>query len=77
MTKELLGKIKEMEEKLGPGWVKELEGIKTIEELKMKATELKISLTDEMAAQALALLNDEAEELSEEELSIVAGGAKN
>ena len=77
MTKELLGKIKEMEEKMGPEWVKELEGIKTTEALKMKATELKISLTDEMATQALALLNDEAEELSEEELAIVAGGAKN
>ena len=77
MTKELLGKIKEMEEKLGPEWVKELEGLKTTEALKMKATELKISLTDEMATQALALLNDEAEELSEEELAIVAGGAKN
>ena len=77
MTKELLGKIKEMEEKLGPEWLKELEGLKTTEALKMKATELKISLTDEMATQALALLNDEAEELSEEELAIVAGGAKN
>jgi len=77
MTKELLGKIKEMEEKLGPEWIKELEGLKTTEALKMKATELKISLTDEMATQALALLKDEADELSEEELTIVAGGAKN
>lgn len=77
MTKELLGKIKEMEEKLGPGWMKELEGLKTTEELKKKANEFNISITDEMATQALALLNDETEELSEDELSIVAGGLKN
>ena len=77
MTKELLGKMKEMEERLGPGWMKELEGLKTTDELKKKAVELNINITDEMAAKTLALLNDETEELSEEELSIVAGGAKN
>ena len=74
MTKALLEKIKEMEERVGQGWMKELEGLKTVEELKKKATELEIELTEEQATEALKLLNDEAEELSEEELSVVAGG---
>ena len=77
MTKELLGKMKEMEEMVGPGWVAELEGLKTTDEIKKKAAELNINITDEMAAETLALLNDDAVELSEEELAIFAGGAKN
>jgi bacteriocin-like protein len=74
MTKELLTKIKEMEEKLGQGWMKELESVKTEEELKRKAAEFKIDITDEVAAEALRFLNDETEELSEEELAVVSGG---
>ncbi|HOO34258.1 MAG TPA: hypothetical protein PK466_13800 [Thermotogota bacterium] len=75
MTKDLLTKIKEMEEKLGQGWIKELEGISTPEALKAKAETLGISLTDAVTTEAIQMLNgDEAEELSEEELSTVAGG---
>jgi len=73
MTKELLAKIKEIEEKLGTGWMKELEGLKTVEELKKKATELGIELTDEQAKEALMLLSDETK-MSEEDLVNVTGG---
>jgi hypothetical protein len=76
MTKELLEKIKEIEEKLGQEWMKELESLKTVEELKKKATELKIELTEEQAMEALKLLSDETEELNEEELAAVAGGKR-
>jgi len=77
MTKELLEKIKEIEGKLGTSWMKELEGLKTVEELKKKATEFGIELTDEQAVEALKLLSDDAKELSEEELFAVTGGCKN
>jgi len=74
LTKELLEKIKEIEVKLGQGWMKELEGISTVKELKKKAADYQMELTDEIAAEALKLLkSDESEELSGEELSAVAG----
>ena len=73
MTKELLEKIKEIEGKLGTSWMKELEGLKTVEELKKKATELGIKLTDEQAKEALMLLSDETK-MSEEDLVNVTGG---
>jgi len=76
MTKELLAKVKEIEEKLGSGWMKELEGLKTVEEMKKKATALDINLTDEQAVEALSLLSDESKVMSEEELAALAGGTK-
>jgi len=76
MTKELLTKIKEIEEKLGQDWMNKLDDLKTAEELKKKAAELDIKLSDELAEEALKLLNDGANELSEEELSTIAGGPK-
>ncbi len=75
MTKELLEKIKEIEEKLGQDWMKELDSISTPESLKQKAEGFGITFTDTMATEAIKLLNsDKGEELSEEELSAVAGG---
>jgi hypothetical protein len=75
MTKALLEKIKEMEEKLGKGWMQQLEGINTKEELVKKASALGIELREEQATEAMAFLtNDTDEELSEAELSAVAGG---
>lgn len=74
MTKALFEKIKEIEEKQGQGWMKELEDLKTAEEIKKKATELGIELTEDQAVEAFKLLNDEVEELSEEELLAVSGG---
>lgn len=76
MTKALLEKIKEIEEKLGQGWMKKLEGLKTVEELKKKANELEIELTEEQATEALSLLINETEELSEKELTAIAGGKR-
>ena len=53
MTKALFEKTKEIEEKLGQGWMKKLEGLTTVEELKKKANELEIELTEEQATEAL------------------------
>ena len=75
MTKELLEKIKEIEEKLGQGWMKELEEITSVEALQKSMADRGIELTETLAEEAFNLLmNDEGEELSEEELSAVAGG---
>ncbi len=75
MTKELLEKIKEIEEKLGQGWMKELEGIASVEELQKKAADYGIELSNTNTEEALELMKDNgSEELSEEELSAVAGG---
>ncbi|HOO34259.1 MAG TPA: hypothetical protein PK466_13805 [Thermotogota bacterium] len=75
MTKELLGKIREMEEKLGQDWLREFESVATVDLLKAKAEEYGITLTEEQAKEAFSHLNgNESEELSDEELSAVAGG---
>ena len=73
MTKELLEKIKELEGKLGQGWMKELEGIDSVEVLQKKAADYDIELSNTNAEEALELMKDNgSEELSEEELSAVA-----
>jgi hypothetical protein len=75
MTKELLEKIKELEGKLGQGWIKEFESITSAEALREKLADHDIQLTETVAEEAFNLLtNDETEELSEAELSAVAGG---
>jgi len=76
MTKKLLGKIKEIEGKLGQDWMQKLEGITTAEALIKKASEYDIVLTEEMASEALNLISNEDAELSEEELAAIAGGPK-
>jgi bacteriocin-like protein len=75
MTRELLEKIRKLEEKLGKGWMKEFEDATTADLLRTKADELGINFTDELAKEAFKLINsDESEELTEEELAAVAGG---
>ena len=75
MTKGLIQKIRVFEEKAGVGWMKEVEGLKTSEALKQKASEFDIELNDEIAEEALMLINEEdTDKLSDEELSELAGG---
>ncbi len=75
MTKELLEKIREIETKLGKDWVQHFEGITTKEELIETAKENGIELSPVLAEEGLKLIEaNEKDELSEEELSAVAGG---
>ena len=75
MTKELLEKMKEIESKAGKGWLKAFEDLETSQEVIEKAAEYNVTLSKELGEESLKLLNsDNFEELSEEELSTVAGG---
>ena len=75
MTKELLEKIREIESKLGKDWVQQFENLSTKEALIATAQKNGIELTPEVAQEGLALIQaNEKKELSEEELSAVAGG---
>ena len=75
MTKALLEKIREIESKMGKDWIQKFEGLSTKEELIETAQKNGIVLTPELAQEGLAMLQaNENNELSEEELSAVAGG---
>lgn len=75
MTKELMLKIREIEEKVGKNWIEEFRDVNSREELTEKAGKYGIELTPEMAEEGIALLNGNASaELSEDELSGIAGG---
>jgi len=76
MTKELMAKIKELEEKAGENWIGEFRFVKTKEELVQKVKKYDIDLTDEIADEALSLITDNSEnELSETDLKNIAAGA--
>lgn len=75
MTKELIEKIREMETKVGKDWVQQFEGLTTKEELIKKAKENGVILSTDLADEGLKLIEaSEKDELSEEELTAVAGG---
>jgi len=75
MTKAFLEKIREIESKMGNDWLKQFEGFSTKEELIKVANENGVALSNELAQEGLNLLRaNEKDELSEEELSAVAGG---
>lgn len=75
MTKELMLKIREIEEKAGKNWIEEFRDVNSGEELTEKAGKYGIELTPEMAEEGIALLKDNSSaELSEDELSGIAGG---
>ena len=75
MTKELLEKIREIESKMGKGWIQKFETLSTKEELIETAQKNGIELTPELAQEGLTMLQaNENNELSEKELSAVAGG---
>jgi len=74
MTKELQEIIRQFEEKVGVGWLKSLEGITTTDELIEMGTEYGITFSEAQAQEGLKFLKTEAKELSEKELSGIAGG---
>ena len=75
MTKPFFEKIREIESKMGKDWVQQFEGLSTKEELIKVAGENGVELSDDMAQEGLKLIQaNEKDELSEEELSAVAGG---
>jgi len=77
MTKELMAKIKELEDKAGKNWIEEFKAIKTTEELKQKVSEHGIKLTEEEEKEALSLIiKNETNELTDDELADIAGGRK-
>ncbi len=75
MTKELMNVIGILEEKAGKTWIEEFRNVDSREELTEKAGKYGIKLTPEMAEEGIALLKgNTAAELSEDELSGIAGG---
>jgi len=74
MTKELQEIIKQFEEKVGAGWLKRFEEIKTTDELIEMGTEYHITLSEAQAQEGLKFLKTEAKELTEKELAGIAGG---
>jgi hypothetical protein len=74
MTKALLEKIREFEVKAGKDWMKEFEGLKTTEEIVGKVSSFDIAFDQELAEEALKLIQAGAEDLTEEELAALAGG---
>ena len=75
MTKALLEKIKEIESKMGKDWIQKFENLSTKELLIETAQKNGIELTPELAQEGLTMLRaNENDELSEEELTAVAGG---
>jgi hypothetical protein len=71
MTKELLSKIKQLEEKSGMNWTRLMEGNKTIDGVINLAKKWNILFSITEAAQ-LAQMN--TKELSEADLSGISGG---
>jgi len=75
MTKELLEKLKELEKNAGKGWLRHFEGLKTSDDIILKAAQFDVMLTKALGEESLILLqSNETEELTEEELSAIAGG---
>jgi len=75
MTKALLEKIAMVEKKVGKDWIKSLTDVSTQEQLEAKVSEWGIKLTPAESKEAFGLLSKrEDAELSERELSEVAGG---
>ena len=74
MTKELHGKLKQFEEKAGADWLNHLSGITTSEQLIKVGSEYGITLSQVQAQEGLDLLKTDGKELSEDELSAIAGG---
>ena len=75
MTKELMNVIGILEEKAGKNWIEEFRDVNSGEKLTEKAGKYGIELTPEMVEEGIALLNgNTTAELSEEELSGIAGG---
>ena len=74
MTKELHEKLKQFEEKAGNDWFNQLNGITTTEQLINAGTEHGITLSEVQAQEGLDLLKTDGKELSEDELSAIAGG---
>ena len=75
MTKALLEKIREIEEKMGKDWIQIFENLSTKEEIMEQAKKNGVELTPALAEEGLQLIRaNEKDELSEQELSAVAGG---
>jgi len=75
MTKNLMLKIREIEEKAGSFWIEEFKNVVTEEELVEKAKKFGIELTSEETKEGLSILrNDSSSELSDDDLSGIAGG---
>ena len=74
MTKELHEKLKQFEEKAGSDWFNQLNGISTTEQLIKAGSEYGITLSEVQAQEGLDLLKTDGKELSENELSAIAGG---
>ena len=74
MTKELHEKLKQFEEKAGSDWFNQLNGITTTEQLIKAGSEYGITLSEVQAQEGLNLLKTDGKELSEEDLSAIAGG---
>ena len=74
MTKELHEKLKHFEEKAGTDWFNKLNSVTTTEQLIKASAEFGITLSEIQAQEGLNLLKTDGRELSEEELSAIAGG---
>ena len=74
MTKELHEKLKQFEEKAESDWFNQLNGITTTEQLIKAGSEYGITLSEVQAQEGLNLLKTDGKELSEEDLSAIAGG---
>jgi len=74
MTKELLAKIKEMEEKAEKNWLRILQETKTEEEMIQAVARYGVTLTKMEGEEAFKMLHMPTDELTEYDLSIIAGG---
>jgi len=74
MTQALLEKMKVAEEKIGKDWLKELGDCETKQQLKNRADEWGVGLTDQETEEAFGLLSKKNGDLSDEELAGYAGG---
>ncbi|HPF16849.1 MAG TPA: hypothetical protein P5107_09790 [Thermotogota bacterium] len=77
MTKALMDIVKQFEAKCGKDWLKEVSDLNSMDALKRKAEEWDIELSDELLQEAFGLLTEKGvDEMSEEQLTAIAGGAK-
>ncbi|HQN22908.1 MAG TPA: hypothetical protein PLD70_11370 [Thermotogota bacterium] len=74
MTKELLCKIKEIEEKVGKNWLEIILKADSEAHLLKIAKEYGVNLTRDQASEGYKLLKSEAKILSETDLAEVSGG---
>lgn len=76
MTRNLLEKIRALEEKTGKSWMESVVSIQSTEELMKKAEQWGVPLTEEEAEEGFTLLQThDIEELTEEEMANIAAGA--